>query len=120
MNKIHTALHLDSELLAALFRNSECQSKDETFNPRPVVKFFTPDGAATWLISELDPKDQDTAFGLCDLGSGMPELGYVSLTELAGIRGGLGLPIERDLYFTPTKTLREYAEQALQDEGIRA
>src|SRR5450755_4554581 len=46
---------------------------------KPVVKLFTPDGAATWLLTEIDPDDPDRAFGLCDLGFGCPELGYVSL-----------------------------------------
>jgi hypothetical protein len=49
----------------------------------PVVKLFTPDAGATWLLTELDPDDQDTAFGLCDLGLGCPELGYVSLAGSA-------------------------------------
>jgi hypothetical protein len=44
----------------------------------PVVKLFTPDGGATWLLTELDPNG-GLAFGLCDLGLGCPELGYVSL-----------------------------------------
>jgi hypothetical protein len=30
----------------------------------PVVKFFNPVGAATWLATELD-EDHDTIFGLC-------------------------------------------------------
>ena len=42
----------------------------------PVVKLFTPDPGAIWLLTELDPDDADTAFGLCDLGLGCPELGY--------------------------------------------
>ena len=29
---------------------------------RPVVKFFDPCGAATWLFTELDPEDGDTLF----------------------------------------------------------
>lgn len=44
----------------------------------PVVKFFNPLGAATWLISECDT-DGDTLLGLADLGFGCPELGSVSL-----------------------------------------
>jgi hypothetical protein len=58
----------------------------------PVVKLFTPDANATWLISEVDPDDPDRLFGLCDLGLGYPELGYVSLAELLALRGPLGLP----------------------------
>lgn len=78
----------------------------------PVVKFFTPDANCTWLLSELDPEDGDTAFGLCDLGLGSPELGYFSLSELASVRGKLGLPVERDRHFYPDKTVSAYAEEA--------
>lgn len=40
----------------------------------PVVKFFDPTGAATWLITEMMPDEPDILFGLCDLGMGCPEL----------------------------------------------
>jgi len=80
----------------------------------PVVKLFTPDAGATWLLTELNPADEDTLFGLCDLGQGLPERGYVSLAELKTVRGRLGLPIERDLHFKATRTLNEYAELARQ------
>lgn len=79
----------------------------------PVVKLFNPCGAATWLLSELD-EDGDTAFGLCDLGMGEPELGYVSLEELASIKLRFGLYIERDEHFTANKPLGEYAAVARQ------
>ena len=78
----------------------------------PVVKLFTPDAQCTWLLSELDPDEPDIAFGLCDLGMGTPELGSVSMSELASVRGLLGLPIERDKYFVATKTISAYAAEA--------
>jgi hypothetical protein len=80
---------------------------------QPVVKLFSPVGAATWLLTELDPGDNDTAFGLCDLGMGEPEMGYVSLDELRSITfmGG-ALYIERDEHFTPNKTLMHYWREA--------
>jgi hypothetical protein len=78
----------------------------------PVLKFFSPDGAATWLISEVDPDDPDRLFGLCDLGLGHPELGYVSLAEISAARGPLGLPVERDLHFVADRPLSKYAEEA--------
>jgi Protein of unknown function (DUF2958) len=78
---------------------------------KPVVKLFTPDAQCTWLLTELDP-DGGLAFGLCDLGMGEPELGYVSLAELATVRGKLGLPIERDRHFEANKTISAYAEEA--------
>ena len=49
----------------------------------PVVKLFNPCGAATWLLTEIDPDDETVAWGLCDLGMGCPEFGTVSLAELA-------------------------------------
>ena len=78
----------------------------------PVVKLFTPDAGATWLLSELDPEDPDIAFGLCVLGLGFPELGYVSLSELEALRGPLGLPVERDIHFTAKKPITDYARDA--------
>ncbi|BCH05666.1 single-stranded DNA endonuclease (plasmid) [Mesorhizobium sp. 131-2-5] len=85
----------------------------------PVVKLFTPDAGATWLLTEIDPEDPDLAFGLCDLGVGCPELGSVSLVELAAVRGRLGLPVERDLHFRPNRTLSEYASEASRHGRIR-
>jgi hypothetical protein len=86
----------------------------------PVVKLFTPDGGATWLLSEIRADDPDTAFGLCDLGMGSPELGYVSLSEMQGVRGKLGLPIERDLWFKADKPLTAYASEASAAGRIKA
>ena len=79
---------------------------------RPVLKLFTPDAVATWLITESDPDDPDRLFGLCDLGLGTPELGYVSLAEILTVRGRLGLPVERDMHFVATSTLTAYADAA--------
>lgn len=79
---------------------------------RPVVKLFSPDGAATWLLTEISPQDDDMAFGLCDLGLGFPELGSVRLSELAKVRGRLGLPIERDRSFKADRPISQYAAEA--------
>lgn len=78
----------------------------------PVVKLFTPDAGATWLITECDPDEPDRLFGLCDLGLNSPELGYVSLAEIKGVRGGFGLPVERDLHFTADRPISAYAAEA--------
>lgn len=78
----------------------------------PVVKLFNPCGAATWLISELDPTDPDIAFGLCDLGMDCAELGSVSLSELCSVRVGFGLRIERDIHWTATHPLSAYTAAA--------
>jgi Protein of unknown function (DUF2958) len=95
-----------------LIANGERSAAGEHIDPHPVVKLFTPDAGAIWLLTELDPSEPDRAFGLCDLGLGCPELGYVSITELASARGPLGLSVERDLYFTARHPLSEYAAEA--------
>lgn len=77
-----------------------------------MVKLFTPDAAGTWLLIELDPDEPDIAFGLCDPGLGFPELGTVSLAEIAAVRGRLGLPVERDLHFSADRPLSAYARAA--------
>jgi len=96
--------------------NQNADGKTQDF--KPVVKMFTPDGAGTWLFTELD--SDDILFGLCDLGMGMPELGYVSLAELRSVRGNLGLPIERDKWFKADKMLSEYAQEASNTQRINA
>ena len=97
---------------------------DQGIRP-PVVKIFSPVGAATWLIHSMNPQDPDILFGLCDPGSGFPELGYVPLSELDEIRVKVrigpmtgGIPLERDKYFRPTHNLLQYAEAAQQNNRI--
>jgi hypothetical protein len=103
----------------AVFASLELTSEAEP-DFLPVVKLFTPDAGCTWLLTEIDPDDPDIAFSLCDLGMGTPELGSVSLSELASIRGRLNLPIERERYFTATKTLSAYADEARAHGAIKA
>ncbi|CAA2109740.1 DUF2958 domain-containing protein [Variovorax paradoxus] len=101
---------LNDTLRAQLRANSLFAAENHRFDPPPVVKLFTPNAGATWLLSELDA--EDIAFGLCDLGMGFPELGFVSLAELEAFRGHWGLPIERDLHFIADKPLSAYAREA--------
>jgi hypothetical protein len=66
------------------------------------AKFFMPGSHWVWYATEFDGEDLFFGFVKGDF----PELGYFSLSELEAVRGPLGLPIERDLHFTPTP-LRE-------------
>lgn len=91
----------------------------ETVDMKPVVKIFNPLGAATWLLSEIDPDEPSVAFGLCDLGFGTPELGSVSIDELIGYRSRIGTRLERDVHFVAKKTLTEYWEEARAAGAIR-
>lgn len=104
-----------------LIRNGRASSVIEGgIDHKPVVKLFTPDANCTWLLSELDEDNPDLAWGLCDLGLGFPETGHVLISEIEGVRGKLGLPIERDRGFTADKTLSEYATIARKNECIIA
>lgn len=73
-------------------------STENESDPLALCKFFTPDAHWTWYVLEFDGSDLCFGYVVGD----EPELGYFSLKELAGIRGKLGLPVERDLYFEPT------------------
>ena len=101
-----------SEQCAALLANGRQAAAGTDLDPRPVVKLFTPDANATWLLTELDSGDHDRAFGLCDLGLGCPKLGYVSIVELARLRGPLGLPVEVDTAIIADRPLSAYADIA--------
>lgn len=100
------------DALAALIDNGRKSARDPGRDPWPVVKLFTPDANATWLISEADPDEPDILFGLCDLGFGCPELGTVRLSEIEAIRGAVGLPVERDIFFEADRPISEYASLA--------
>lgn len=76
------------------------------------VKYFTPDSSWTWYGVEFD--GEDTFFGLVD--GHFKELGYFNLSELESVRGPMGLPIERDLYWQP-KTLEEIAPELFSSEN---
>ena len=80
--------------------NGEARAAGRAIDPVPVVRLFTPDAHVTWLLAALDPADGDTAWGLIDLGIGMPAQGTVKLSELAGIVGPRQQPVMRAL-FTP-------------------
>jgi len=107
---------------AKLLKNGKPENQDK--DHKPVVKIFSPDANCTWLFSEV--VHLDTAFGLCDVGIGFPELGYVHLPELVALRGKFGLPVERDLSFTAYYPISVYTRAAsyhnriIEDERILA
>jgi hypothetical protein len=99
------------QLLANGRAQREAQNTGNELDLKPVVKPYTPVTNAVWLLTELDA-DNDTAFGLCDLGLGCPELGYVSLAELASVRGPRGPLVECDLKFVADRALSAYTAEA--------
>jgi len=74
-------------------------AQEHEADPRVFCKFFTPDGQWTWYTLEFD--GEDVFFG--GVVGFDEELGYFRLSELRQARGPLGMPIERDLHFQPTR-----------------
>ena len=117
-------MELMTEELRAELLGNWGQPDNET---RPLLKIFSPVGAATWLIHSMDPRNNDVLYGLCDLGCDSPELGQVSLSELQEISIALpsmpgvtqvSLGLERDLYFEPQNTMAVYTEAARREGKI--
>ena len=103
-----------------LLANGRRTASGEEHDPAPAIKIFLTGSAATWLLTEVDPSEPDRAFGLCDLGLGYPELGYVSLAELASVTGPLGLHIEHDEHFRSIERISVHAANARANGRIAA
>ncbi len=89
-------------------------TQNGTRDPVVHVKYFTPDSSWTWYATEGQAEEDDFLFFGYVIGH-FREWGYFTLNELRAARGALGLPAERDLYFTPAPLSevirREHYEQ---------
>ena len=103
---------LRKQLIANHHANKKAQKEEKgVIDFAPVVKFFFPIGAATWLITEMD--EEEMMCGLCDLGHGFPELGYVHLHELQNTKFMNGMvSVERDKHWKAKGTLQDYTNKA--------
>lgn len=93
-----------------------------------LVKYFYPCGAATWYITEVDPKEfemQDGRktkylYGYVTLDGMDYEWGPVLLAELEDFKGRFGLGIERDLSFAPLEEeLGKYRKELVEEDKER-
>ncbi|WP_397476245.1 DUF2958 domain-containing protein [Pusillimonas sp.] len=109
---------ITDEERAQLLTNGQARVAGQAIDPLPVVRLFTPDAHLIWLLTELDPEDGDTAYGLIDLGLGMPKLGTVPLSALASIVGPRKQPVMRDRYFQAARPLSEYVRLAQENGSI--
>ena len=107
---------LDATGLAALRENSKHCHK-QGHDPQPVVHLYLPGSNHQWLLTELHTHD-DVAFGLCDLGAGFPELGYVDLREVLAAAASVNAELRCNLAFRPVAPLSVYAEQARRAQRI--
>lgn len=72
-----------------------------------IVKYFTPFGNGTWLITEGEKTEEGDweLFGYCHISEW--EWGYVILSELESLSLPFGLGVERDMYFRKGTKVRE-------------
>ena len=111
------ALLTDAQRVLMLAHGA-ARTRGDAIDPFPVVKLYTLDAGAVWLLTELGA-DGDRAYGLCDAGIGVPpELGHVSLAALAALRGPRGMAVVADPHFTARQSLSAYAAEAARDGSI--
>lgn len=94
-------------------RQHAAQGTENRIDFAPVAKLYTPLADAIWLLTEIDPKDADRAFGLHDPGDGHAELCHVSLIELEHRFAQRSVRLDKD--FEADELLSGYARKA----GIR-
>jgi hypothetical protein len=75
---------------------------EHEFDPVIYAKFFMPDAGWMWYITEYDPVGR-RGVGFV---RGQEDLVYISLDDLATVRGPMGLAIERDVLWRPTPLSR--------------
>jgi hypothetical protein len=71
-----------------------------------VVKIFDPCGRGTWYVFEGEEQEGDVIFFgyvVSPLGPDCDEMGNFSLQELEAVKNRFHLPLERDIYWKPTK-----------------
>ena len=109
---------IKEQLIANYIEDLECDALLEK-DYKPAVKLFG-GSSCTWLLTQLNPRTME-AFGLCDLGMGTPEFGYVNLNELLEAKfAPFGLGIERDRHFKANKTIIQYGMEASRNGFIQA
>ena len=91
-----------------LIANGVARAGGQEVDPYPVVRLYTLDAGCVWLLSELG-SDGDLAYGLCDVGIGLPALGSVRLSvsrRCAGPRACGWWPIRTSWRVSPCRSMR--------------
>jgi hypothetical protein len=101
-----------AELLANGIAGCNADRAGLDFDPKPIVKLFTPHSFCRWLLSEIHPQYTHLAYGLCDPGDGRPYLGCVDLRDLEDVHGRIKFTVVADPRFVADKPLSAYADVA--------
>ncbi|PKK37460.1 hypothetical protein BWI96_06215 [Siphonobacter sp. SORGH_AS_0500] len=107
---------LSKDLKEQMLINSQDHLDGNDVDRIPMIQLLTRFGRATWILTELNPRD--SAFGLYDLGLGSPELGYVSISEIESVTNLGMLAIEIDTHFKSEYPLSVYTEAARLAVGL--
>ena len=84
------------KIIPAMYSSENTKLEDKIV----YAKFFTPDSNWTWWVLEYSKEEQ---IMFCMVHGHVKELGNVYLPELESVKGPLGLKVERDKYFTPSR-----------------
>ena len=98
---------------ARLLAQGQQRARDPAFDPMPVVKLYTPDACVVWLLACADPDAPQKLYGLCDPGTGFPQLADILLDDLEALRGPNHYSVAVDTHFEARRTLSEYAARAI-------
>ncbi|SUO96749.1 DUF2958 domain-containing protein [Suttonella ornithocola] len=109
--KSYLDLFTNDELNQLRENHRNCNKKGH--DPFPVVSLRIFYNRCRWLLTEV--RSDGIAFGLCDMGVGSPELGYVDLNEVYQTTGKL-LYVDRK--FKAIAPLSVYAEAARKAQEI--
>lgn len=101
---------IKQEIQNQLISNWHESRRNQDFDPTPALKLFLPWAPVTWLVTEMNPHDPDSLFGLA-IFSGEAELGGFNLAELLALEGPADLRVEIDRYWRPRKTLNQYFDE---------
>jgi hypothetical protein len=103
---------------AQLLAHGEARAAGQGHRPAARGALFTPDAHVTWLLAALDPADGDTAWGLIDLGIGMPARDGQAVRAGRHRRAAQAARDARSLFPAPVRTLSEYVRLAQENGAI--
>lgn len=110
-------IFLTEQQRTQMLANGAARAAGQSIDPYPIVKLYTLDAPACWLLTELGG-DGDRAYGLTDAGTGFPELGHVSLSALDSVRGPRGMRVVADPHFQARQPLSGYLADAQRDGSV--
>lgn len=110
---------LTEEMISAM---PTLYSQENEADPMVICKFFDPVGSWTWYAMEGEETDNNDFLFYGYVVGFEDELGYFTLSQLETAKQGAigirGLPIERDIYFTPCR-LSEVKRQHIREHGTQ-